>query len=394
MNNYEADARLKAVLEEIDLPERAYELAERRYTDIGSWIARPESELARYDAHIFVQGSFALGTPIRPINEGEEYDLDFTCKLRDGISRDSHSQKDLKDLIGRELALYREARQIHKPLEEKNRCWRLGYKDELPFHMDVVPGIRANEAKRIELRSLMESRGVDESLAREVARRSLWITDLQDPKYSSVSFSWPSSNPGGYQLWFRSRMQSHDARMLAEAQVDPLPVYRSKEPLQQVVQLLKRHRDVMFKDDPDAKPASIILTTVAGNAYVDGEGLSQSMERVLLALEKIRISNTDEILNPVNPLENFADRWARPDCQKLHLKQNFHRWIQEANRTSRWIMEGADVRMMLEVVERHLDVKVPEHVRRGLGAAAATTTPAIARVVRAEQEPPRPWRAY
>jgi len=116
VNTNDADANLAALLQEIDLPERAYELAVNRYKDLAAWIARPESELASYDSHVFVQGSFALGTAIRPINEGEEYDLDFTCKLRRDVSRETHTQQQVKALLGQELDAYRTARRIQKLL--------------------------------------------------------------------------------------------------------------------------------------------------------------------------------------------------------------------------------------------------------------------------------------
>lgn len=391
MSSSQATQSLEALLSEIDLPERAYDLAERRYEDLGAWINRPESTLAPFDAHIFVQGSFAFGTAVRPVNEGDEYDLDFTCKLRQGVSRGTHTQEQLKNLVGQELQAYREARRITKPLLPKNRCWRLGYKDELAFHMDVVPGIRADTARRIELRAGMEQAGVEPSLAQEAARRALWITDVAHENYSTLSQDWPSSNPGGYQLWFASRMRNGEQRALIEAQVDPLPVYRSKTPLQQSVQLLKRHRDVMFKDAADSKPASIILTTVAGAAYRAGESLSQTMQRVLLAFEDIRRTNTDLILNPVNPKENFADRWVRPDCLHLMLKENFHAWILQANRDFSEIIAGAPVRRIAEIANDSLDVKSGDAITRRLGGAIALAAAASTRTVAAQPSPPRPW---
>lgn len=385
----ENDRHLHALWQEVDLPERGYELAARRYKDLAQWLRRPESSLAPYDAHVFVQGSFAFGTPIRPVIEGEEYDLDFTCKLRVGISRATHTQQELKRLIGAELTAYRVARGIHKALTEKNRCWRLGYMDELPFHMDVVPGLRADDNVRRALRTAMESVGTQSLLAEEVARRALWITDRQDPGYSQISFEWPSSNPGGYQLWFHARLAGDVSRVLAEAQVDPIPVFRSKAPLQQVVQLLKRHRDLMFKDDTDRKPASILLTTIAGHAYVAGESLSQSMRRVLIALEQVRSSNTDVIANPVNPAENFADRWTRADCLHLHLKANFHRWISQAALDFGRLLDGSDAGKALASAERALGVSLPDAAKRSLGIAAAA--PAIVRTVELRGEPTRPW---
>lgn len=388
----DADQRLYAIWQEVDLPERGYQLALHRYEDIGEWLARPQSRLHAYDAHIFVQGSFAFGTPIRPVIEEEEYDLDFSCKLRSGLSRQTHTQKQLKELIRQELADYRTARNIQKRLDEKDRCWRLGYKDELPFHMDVVPGIRADDERRKLMTESMVLAGIQANLAQEVARRALWITDKRHPQFEHISDDWPSSNPGGYQLWFLSRMQGGDStRFLAEAkaQVDPPPVHRSKTPLQQVVQLLKRHRDVMFKDAPDLKPVSIILTTIAGRAFVAGESLSQTMRRVLQAFDAVRGSNTDFIFNPVNPAENFADRWTRPDCIRLQLKANFHRWIGEAMRDFATILDGTDPRQVVESAEDALKLTLQEAVCRRFGII--TGAPAIVRSVQLQGKPTRPW---
>lgn len=384
-------SRLDVLLREIDLPARAYELAERRYEDLSEWMGRPKSRLATYDTHMFVQGSFALGTPIRPVNDGDEYDLDFSCKLRQGVSRQTHTQEQLKHMVGLELEDYREARQIMHPLEPKNRCWRLAYRDELPFHMDIVPGLRTNQYERQVLGERMTLRGVPEQLAQDIAGRSLWITDRQHPHFRTLSSDWPSSNPGGYQLWFRSRMQSLIKRLFAEAEIDPLPVYRSKTPLQQAVQLLKRHRDVMFAQNPDLKPVSIILTTIAGGAYEHGEDLQASMRRILRAFEAVRLSDADEILNPVNPQENFADRWTRPDCVRLELKRHFHEWIRQAQRDFAHILAATQAQVLVEVAEDAFQVRVLKDAFHPFVASSAPTVP---RRVTLSSEPARPWREW
>jgi len=384
-------SRLDVLLREIDLPARAYELAERRYEDLSEWMGRPKSRLATYDTHMFVQGSFALGTPIRPVNDGDEYDLDFSCKLRQGVSRQTHTQEQLKHMVGLELEDYREARQIMHPLEPKNRCWRLAYRDELPFHMDIVPGLRTNQYERQVLGERMTLRGVPEQLAHDIAGRSLWITDRQHPHFRTLSSDWPSSNPGGYQLWFRSRMQSLIKRLFAEAEIDPLPVYRSKTPLQQAVQLLKRHRDVMFAQNPDLKPVSIILTTIAGGAYEHGEDMQASMRRILRAFEAVRLSDADEILNPVNPQENFADRWTRPDCVRLELKRHFHEWIRQAQRDFAHILAATQAQVLVEVAEDAFQVRVLKDAFHPFVASSAPTVP---RRVTLSSEPARPWREW
>lgn len=41
---------------------------------------RPESSYSEFEPHFF-QGSFRLGTAIKPLNENEMYDLDLACNL-------------------------------------------------------------------------------------------------------------------------------------------------------------------------------------------------------------------------------------------------------------------------------------------------------------------------
>lgn len=381
-------SRLDVLLRDIDLPDGAYERAQNRYEGLGQWISRPESTLRDHDAHVFVQGSFALGTAIRPVNPDEEYDLDFTCKLRRGVSRQTHTQAQLKELIGVELESYRRARQIESPLQPKHRCWRLSYKDDLPFHMDVVPGIRADDERRTVLAARMVTAGIEQALALDVARRALWITDDQDENYRAVHPDWPSSNPGGYQAWFLSRMRQDESRsVLAKAQVDPVPVFRARAPLQQAVQLLKRHRDVMFADDPDLKPASILITTIAGQSCRPGEALEATLRRALEGLRQIRNSGMLAIPNPINPDEDFADRWSGPSCP---LRLNFLRWVDAANSAfDAWLGVDSPQRL-LEVASDDFAVKLSGDTVRSL-TGGAIAVPA-ARRVEVGATPPAPWR--
>lgn len=381
-------SRLDVLLRDIDLPDGAYERAENRYKDLGQWISRPESTLRDHNAHVFVQGSFALGTAVRPVNSDEEYDIDFTCKLRHGVSRQTHTQAQLKALIGVELESYRTARQIENPLQAKHRCWRLSYKDNLPFHMDVVPGIRADDMRRTVLTERMVTAGIEQALAANIARRALWITDDQGENFRHVHPDWPSSNPGGYQEWFLSRMRRPDPRgLLVEARVDPVPVFRARAPLQQAVQLLKRHRDVMFADEPDLKPASILITTIAGRACRPGDTLEMALRRTLESLQQVRDNGTSEILNPINPKENFADRWTGPRCP---LRLNFYEWINAAsNAFDAWLGVDSPQRL-LEVASDDFAVKLSGDTVRSLTGGGIAVS--AARRVEIGTTPPTPWR--
>lgn len=89
---------LQAMAEELAIPESRYEQAERSYKSLGDWFHRPESTVRNFDPTVYVQGSFRLGTAIRPINDSEEYDVDSVCELKK-LAKGDLTQFDLKQLL-------------------------------------------------------------------------------------------------------------------------------------------------------------------------------------------------------------------------------------------------------------------------------------------------------
>lgn len=363
---------LENLVESLELPADAYEEAKNRYEDLGEWFGRDNSTCRENDPHIFPQGSFRLGTAIRPIKENESYDLDLACSLRAGYSCATHSQKDLKDAVGNELELYRRARGVAAEKEEKHRCWRLEYADHLNFHMDIVPGIPAHAGRQQTLFKAMESYGLGVDLAADVARLAVSITDDRTPNYTIVSEDWLISNPEGYAQWFESRMRGKGLTLLEKAQVDAIPIYKRKTPLQRVIQILKRHRDQMFSKDPDVKPISVIITTIAANAYVAGSSLVETTDSVLAALQGFAESGDSVLPNPVNPAENFADRWNMPQYQHLNLRENFRKWVWQACKDFETLSATEDVQALVETAKTRFSVHPSaETLSKALGLALA-----------------------
>src|SRR5208337_1219737 len=147
------------------------------------------------------------------------------------------------------------------------------------------------------------------ALAKLVAGSAGAITDNRLKNYDIISDDWRISNSEGFARWFESRMKL--ARLLLEkravavkaAQVDDLPAYRWKSPLQRCVQILKRHRDVMFADNLDRKPISIIITTLAGKAYQGEVEIAEALDRILSNMGSLINPTTPRVPNPVNPAE-------------------------------------------------------------------------------------------
>lgn len=317
----------KTMIEEIELPDYVYEKAKDRYESIGNFLE--ESELSVNDPHIFSQGSFRLGTVIKPINNNEEYDLDLACKLNKNFNSDNCTQKQLKELIGNELEKYRVSNGIQEELKSKHRCWRLEYQDGLSFHMDIIPAIPAKNTKQNDIRDIIIEKGNLEDLS-DIVSNTLFITDDRDKNYNNITDDWKISNPEGYANWFQKRsvLQNNETVLRMEAKVDDLPFYKQKNPLQRSIQLMKRHRDNMFEDD-DSKPISIIITTLAAKAYNGESDLLDALENIIFNMKEYISREEPRVPNPVNPEEDFADKWSMEKYKHLNLEKNFFSWLNQ-----------------------------------------------------------------
>jgi hypothetical protein len=386
---------IEAVAASVDIPETAYDKAEARYKDLAGWFGRPEAACYGFDPHIYPQGSFRLGTVVR----GEEYDLDFGCRLCKGATKITHTQKQLKALVGSDMEAYRQARRIESALKEKPRCWRLQYQEDgsFKFHMDGVPSIPMDDPQRQVLAEAMIKYGTADFLAQSVAKHAGSITDNRLANYETISPHWRISNSEGYALWFESRMKlampllekrAFEARA---AKVDDLPARKWKSPLQKCVQALKCHRDVMFADNPEGKPISVIITTLSANAYRGEQDVGSAMQNILATMGNFVNRQRPRVPNPVNPAEDFADKWYDPQYANLHLEQNFNWWLQQAQEDFAKIGQSRDADFIADQVREKFGSIIDARNLRdklGLGAATIITTPKSHTIVEA---PARPW---
>ena len=393
------NAAAKAAAENIDIPDSAYEKAEDRYEDLGAWLRRDESFCRQHDPGVFAQGSFLLGTVVRPVDGEEEYDLDLACKLREKVSKSTHTQKEVKATVGKDLEAYRKARRIQETMEEKRRCWRLFYQDDLQFHMDIVPCIPEEIKRRMAIKEAMTGGGSEESLAQEVAGRTVAITDNEHPNYASTCRDWNVSNPQGYGRWFRSRVRlarksiRRRLRLEAKDSVEELPTYKLKAPLQRCVQLLKRHRDVMFKGNSERQPISIIITTLAAEAYRGEESVASALANVLDAMDDYVNDRVPRVPNPVNPNEDFADKWRTGEGRRLDLEGNFYRWLKQAQADFRCIMQSGNVKGVVERASEALEVELNRDVLQGGEAVSGAAPKTHTKKKRRIEKKPKPWHA-
>jgi len=305
--------------ETLDVPPSKYEEAKQHYDAVGDWLGESDSNLAPYAPIIYPQGSFALGTAVRPLGD-DDYDVDAVCLLR--IAKDAITQQRLKAIVGNRL---KDPRSRYKDmLDPENggrRCWTVRYADGSKFHLDVLPAIPDDYRRLVDL-------GVPWAWAKDaicITDRETWNSDVD----------WPRSNPKGYIEWFKDRMRirlEEAKRVVAlakRADVQQIRDFEVRTPLQRVIQLLKRHRDMRYNGDSD-KPISIIITTLAARAYNNEGDLIDALLNIVPGMRNAIEERNGVWLvpNPVNPQENFADKWAdEPRKQKL-----FFDWLNAVGR--------------------------------------------------------------
>lgn len=289
---------LESGIASLDITVAEHQAVERRYQALGATFEE-HWEQTRSNNTVFPQGSFRLGTVTRRIHHNDDIDIDLVA-TRD-ISKESISQQDLKMDAGRAVRKYADDCAPLPDVDESDRCWTLTFAG---MHMDVLP-------------ALDEPDGSEGILITDRAVRA-----------------WQPSNPRGYADWFHSQvapeLYARREELAKNTDIEDVPEFAVKSVLQRVVQALKRHRDIHFKDRLDDRPSSIILTTLAARAYAatGRADLYDSLRTITRAMPEYITHDTAgwHLANPVQSEENFADYWNVDP--RLH--RNFEQWLDAA----------------------------------------------------------------
>jgi Second Messenger Oligonucleotide or Dinucleotide Synthetase domain len=259
---------------------------------VTSWLAADESALSEYEPLLYPQGSLLLDTTVRPIRQAE-FDLDVVCVLNMVRGR---SPAQLYDLIRDRMYEHKMYRDIMEP---KDRCIRLNYAQASQFHLDIVPAI------------------VDDTKG----GHHILIAD----KFGD-QMVWKTSNPKGFLHWFVSRKvftEQKVARFAIEPLHRPLSA-DNKAVLTKCVQILKRWRDVKWKDEPLLATPSIVLTCLAAACYQGEDSVVEAMTGILAAIEAFVLTGEREIFSPANqayPPELISEKWlSRAACYEAFAR--------------------------------------------------------------------------
>lgn len=214
----------------------------------------------------FLQGSYAIGTALRPKND-EEFDVDVVLAI--DVQKQFGYLPDSDSVINWLVSRVTTYDKYKGKAKGKTKCVRIDYADG--FHIDLLPAQCQGDP----------SKGV-----------------LVPP-------GWHFSNPIAYKAWCQSKNDSTGGKFT------------------RIAKYLKWWRNCKLDQDTGLK--SIILTTIVGNHMneefpSDGEALVRCMEAIARELKSQAAVPT--IWNPSMPIgeENLARDWDEDDFKSFKSK--------------------------------------------------------------------------
>lgn len=348
MNLMQRKLDIEDLIQGLDITPTMYENAREKYQNIGKYLHEKGMNV-----DIFPQGSFALGTVVRPYTRGKDksYDLDFICL--NNVDKQQTNPKEEKFLPYNALMENETYKRILCS-EEYDKCWTLEYAkiSDVEFNMDIVPAVKEDN---IVIGELVYN-GLDINYAQE----AIAITDKKNNVYR-----WSTSNPKAYKDWFdkinkpfleygryerRNKILLENQKIFAT--IEEIPTELEHSALQRVIQILKRHRDVYFskKQQENYKPISAIITTISAEIakgapsniaivdllqyivkdfeiYSNWQKEEHSIIESRYASKKVISRNNEKwiIKNPVNPKDNLADSWNDNPSKATY----FFEWVKQ-----------------------------------------------------------------
>ncbi|RLU00192.1 nucleotidyltransferase [Ketobacter sp.] len=330
---------LKEAAKKLDISPSKYRQAMERFSSMKGFLEDGNYEGANSVPDVYLQGSFKLGTEIRPFRNSKDadYDIDLVCRL--GHEKDLVQVSTVKNQVGDHL----KGNGTYGPMldDEGKRCWTLNYaeQDGIGFHMDILPSVQET--------------------ALLLQQDSIAATN----KDQGGHYTWTTSNPKGFSQWFYEKnREAFDRDKLIQKQsiyasqrnlfnsTDEVPNIHVKTPLQRSIQLLKRHRDIRFSesDIEKYKPISMIITVLSSLCYRNETSIYDTLSSLIRNLDQqaqqlntnfvfdaYRAQSTYNLItrtadgkwlipNPTNPGENFADRWHEDNHARAKA---FFQWV-------------------------------------------------------------------
>ncbi len=351
------------LIADVDITFSMFKNAESKYNALSCYLGR-HIEL---NTNIYAQGSFALGTVVRPIKDGKDadYDLDFICEV--DIDKNEIDASLLRSIIENALS---DGELYGGKMEVSDECITIHYAEEngVGFSIDIVPATH-------------ESRENKKRLAGKTDRPDLIEDSIAIPMGTIGRYEWITNNPKGFKKWFEeinkpfleySRQNIRKSILETKGDyntVEEIPDEVLRSSVQRAIQILKRNRDLFYQKFSDLKPNSAIINVLVANVAkgcAPDIGALDLLELVLndlsecakvfydiqhekntLKSKTICKQNGDwYIANPANPEDNLANKWNVDSS----IVDKFFLWVDAARNdlVNSMELEDSEFRAVIE----------------------------------------------
>ncbi len=247
-----------------------------------------DEEVSKAKIDLYLQGSYALGTGIKPIKG--EFDVDVVLLL--DVNQRPYDQQSAQSILKWLAARARTDKKWQGTISQEKRCVRITYAGD--FHIDIVPAIPYTG------------------------------TIIGIPNRNEDS--WELSNPKGYSDYFAGENQ------------------KAKTDIRHIVKLFKWWRDKKFAEK--SRPSSMLLTTLVCFSYpAEVSSLAEAFTVEMENLKRMCDNYTSKppVKNPSLNSEDLARDWD--DDAYSYFKDK----VAEAAQKAREALENGDAEKSKEL---------------------------------------------
>jgi hypothetical protein len=314
-----ADLLLIDVARRLQLPPSKNADAEKWYRALCTYVDREGSPLEGMVLNCYAGGSFATGTVVASKASKDQHDLDVVIELDVAPTASPSEMLTLlfNAINGEEGSRY------YGKVRRNSRCVTVTY--ECGTTVDLMPIARL-QGHGEKAGNLFHWKGAHEY------HKPVNPWGFAEHFNAAVSF-----DPGFAQL-FESRRRAASG-LIVEASVEPLPEttpLAEKSPRVVALQLLKRFRDLRYRNRTGRKPPSIVLAALALElAPAGGSLLAELIQIVDHISTRLRRCSANRVLlevrNPAYTRDKFTDRWPENEtAQDLFISDLRHFKVQLA----------------------------------------------------------------
>ncbi len=379
MNKKNRQHDLLQIISKLDISPTLFKNATEKYQSLAKYL-----QSHGLQADMYPQGSFTLGTIIRPLQKNNmSYDLDFICQVKG--NRNTIKPSNLRNSIENVL---KSSNLYEGKLQIWEECFTIEYSNinGFNFSIDIVPAVDEDIENKLKLLALSHN-------------PNLLNTAIVIPKCNNQKiYRWITSNPKGYIQWFKEinepfknvienqyRYKLYNEYSELYSSIEEVPSDMIRTSLQRVIQILKRHRDIFYsriENGAELKPISAIITTLVANfainvnpnisvfeflnyvlnelcIYSNHMSMSESTFESTYPNNHIIIKTNGNwiIENPANPKDNLADKWNSDN----RIPKTFFKWISKVKEQLIDSLEYPDDQVFRSSVENAFGYDIVNH---------------------------------